>query len=88
MLVGSNSTLCGHTVQETHLVGDSAFSAEVFVAVAILAFCYCMAALLIYLGYMDSYRNPQGSSWSQTVRLNLYWTLILWIRMLCYKVAG
>ncbi|XP_063052076.1 synaptophysin-like protein 1 [Engraulis encrasicolus] len=65
-LVGANSTLCGRAVQETHLVGDSAFSAEVFVGVAIMAFCYSMATLLIYLGYMDSYRDTQGpSSWSQ-----------------------
>ncbi|KAL2093904.1 hypothetical protein ACEWY4_011216 [Coilia grayii] len=66
MLVSANSTLCGRLVQETHLVGDSAFSAEVFVAVAIMAFCYSMATLLVYLGYMDSYRDPQGSSWPQT----------------------
>ncbi|XP_031420818.1 synaptophysin-like protein 1 [Clupea harengus] len=79
MLVGSNSTLCGRTVQETHLVGDSAFSAEVFVAVAILAFCYCMAALLIYLGYMDSYRNPQGSSWSQTDFILTIVFVALWL---------
>lgn len=70
LLVGPNSTLCGRAVQETHLVGDSAFSAESFVAVAILAFCYSMAALLIYLGYMDSYRDPQGSSWPQIVSCN------------------
>ncbi|XP_066525049.1 synaptophysin-like protein 1 [Hoplias malabaricus] len=56
-LVESNRTLCNHSVSETHLVGDSSSSAEFFVAVAVLAFLYCTAALLIYLGYMHVYRD-------------------------------
>ncbi|KAL7828286.1 hypothetical protein AOLI_G00314380 [Acnodon oligacanthus] len=56
-LVAENFTLCNHTVSETHLVGDSSSSAEFFVAVAVLAFLYCMAALLVYVGYMHVYRD-------------------------------
>ncbi|KAL7882383.1 hypothetical protein SRHO_G00000410 [Serrasalmus rhombeus] len=56
-LVAENVTLCNHTVSETHLVGDSSSSAEFFVAVAVLAFLYCMAALLVYVGYMHVYRD-------------------------------
>ncbi|XP_030643162.1 synaptophysin-like protein 1 [Chanos chanos] len=57
LLVEGNTTICNHTVAETHLVGDSSSSAEFFVAVATLAFLYCMAALLVYVGYMHVYRD-------------------------------
>ncbi|KAJ8269129.1 hypothetical protein COCON_G00117360 [Conger conger] len=56
-LVSENTTLCNRTVAETHLVGDSASSVQFFVAIGVLAFLYCMAALLIYLGYMHVYRD-------------------------------
>ncbi|KAL6459538.1 hypothetical protein MHYP_G00312970 [Metynnis hypsauchen] len=56
-LVAENVTLCNHTVSETHLVGDSSSAAEFFVAAAVLAFLYCMAALLVYVGYMHVYRD-------------------------------
>ena len=42
---------------ETHLMGDSASSVEFFVGVAVLAFLYCMLALLVYLGYMHVYKD-------------------------------
>ncbi|XP_028810671.1 synaptophysin-like protein 1 [Denticeps clupeoides] len=57
LLVEANATICNHSVSETHLVGDAASSAEFFVAVAVLAFLYCMAALLVYVGYMHVYRD-------------------------------
>lgn len=57
LLVENNSTLCNRTVPEAHLVGDSSSSVEFFVAVAVLAFLYCMVALLVYLGYMHVYRD-------------------------------
>lgn len=56
-LVESNTTLCNRSVAMTHLVGDSASSAEFFVGVAIVCFLYAMVALLIYLGYMHVYKN-------------------------------
>ncbi|XP_060759824.1 synaptophysin-like protein 1 [Neoarius graeffei] len=57
LLVEGNVTLCNHTVSETHLMGDSSSSVEFFVAVAVLAFLYCMIALLVYVGYMHVYRD-------------------------------
>lgn len=57
LLVEDNGTVCNHTVSETHLMGDSSSSVEFFVAVAVLAFLYCMVALLVYVGYMHVYRD-------------------------------
>ncbi|XP_051885934.1 synaptophysin-like protein 1 [Pristis pectinata] len=47
---------CNSTVA-THLVGDFSSSAEFFVAIAVLAFLYCMAALVVYVGYLHVYRE-------------------------------
>ncbi|KPP63659.1 synaptophysin-like protein 1-like [Scleropages formosus] len=57
LLVESNTTLCNRTVPETHLVGNASSSAEFFVTIAVLAFLYCMVALLVYVGYMHIYRD-------------------------------
>lgn len=57
LLVEDNATLCNSTVSETHLMGDSSSSVEFFVAVAVLAFLYCMVTLLVYVGYMHVYRD-------------------------------
>lgn len=56
-LVRENTSLCNRTVTPTHLVGDSASSAEFFVGVGIVCFLYSMAALLVYLGYMHVYKD-------------------------------
>ncbi|XP_071759284.1 synaptophysin-like protein 1 [Centroberyx gerrardi] len=56
-LVEGNATFCNHSVSTTHLVGDSASSAEFFVGVAIVCFLYSMVALLVYLGYMHVYKD-------------------------------
>ncbi|KAM4615371.1 synaptophysin-like protein 1 [Polymixia lowei] len=55
--VEGNSTFCNYTFTTTHLVGDSASSAEFFVGVAIVCFLYSMVALLVYLGYMHVYKD-------------------------------
>ncbi|XP_023694084.1 synaptophysin-like protein 1 isoform X1 [Paramormyrops kingsleyae] len=57
LLVETNGTLCNHTVPQTHLVQDVSSSAEFFVAVGVLAFLYCLLALLAYVGYMHIYRD-------------------------------
>lgn len=56
-LVEGNTSLCNHSVTTTHLMGDSASSAEFFVGIAIFCFLYCMVALLVYLGYMHVYKD-------------------------------
>ncbi|TNM91287.1 synaptophysin-like protein 1 [Takifugu rubripes] len=56
-LVAGNATICNQSVAATHLVGDSASSAEFFVGVAIVCFLYSMLALLAYLGYMHVYKD-------------------------------
>ncbi|XP_066489627.1 synaptophysin-like protein 1 [Tiliqua scincoides] len=48
---------CNGTWTEFHLVGNFASSAQFFVTFAVVVFLYCMAALVMYLGYMHLYRN-------------------------------
>lgn len=55
--MAGNATICNQSVATTHLVGDSASSAEFFVGVAIVCFLYSMLALLAYLGYMHVYKD-------------------------------
>lgn len=56
-LVAGNATICDRSVAATHLVGDSASSAEFFVGVATVCFLYSLLALLVYLGYMHVYKD-------------------------------
>lgn len=56
-LVEGNATICNRSVTTTHMVGDSASSAEFFVGIAIICFLYSMVALLVYLGYMHVYKD-------------------------------
>ncbi|MGH0150378.1 UNVERIFIED_CONTAM: hypothetical protein FKN15_020500 [Acipenser sinensis] len=57
VLVPSRMEVCNRTLQETHLVGDSSSSAEFFVSVAVFAFLYCIAALVLYVGYLHVYNE-------------------------------
>uniref|UniRef100_A0A8C5TZ26 Synaptophysin like 1 n=1 Tax=Malurus cyaneus samueli TaxID=2593467 RepID=A0A8C5TZ26_9PASS len=45
---------CGGTWNDAHLVGNFSSSAQLFVALAALVFLYCIAALVVYIGYNHS----------------------------------
>ncbi|XP_042324890.1 synaptophysin-like protein 1 isoform X2 [Sceloporus undulatus] len=50
-------TRCNGTWTDFHLVGNFSTSAQFFVAWGVVIFLYCMAALLLYLGYMHIYQS-------------------------------
>ncbi|XP_042190949.1 synaptophysin-like protein 1 isoform X3 [Callorhinchus milii] len=54
ILVQQNT--CNQTMN-TYLTGDMSSSAEFFVTVAVFAFLYCLAALVLYVGYLHVYRD-------------------------------
>ncbi|XP_034983940.2 synaptophysin-like protein 1 [Zootoca vivipara] len=50
-------TRCNGTWGETHLVGNFTTTAQFYVTFGVLIFFYCMAALVLYLGYMHLYQS-------------------------------
>lgn len=50
-------TRCNGSWTDFHLVGNFSSAAQFFVVFAVLIFLYCMATLILYLGYMHIYRS-------------------------------
>ncbi|KAM8820539.1 synaptophysin-like protein 1 [Eudromia elegans] len=68
---------CNGTWTDFYLVGNYASSAQFFVTLGVLAFLYCIAALVIYIGYMHVYqRNSKFPLTDLTVTVI---TAFLWL---------
>ncbi|XP_042748768.1 synaptophysin-like protein 1 isoform X1 [Lagopus leucura] len=52
-----DSSRCGGTWTDIYLVGNFSSSAQFFVTLAALAFLYCIAALVVYIGYKHVYQH-------------------------------
>ncbi|XP_053912156.1 synaptophysin-like protein 1 isoform X2 [Cuculus canorus] len=48
---------CGGTWTDVYLVGNFSSSAQFFVTLAVLVFLYCIAALVVYIGYKHVYQQ-------------------------------
>ncbi|NWS35628.1 SYPL1 protein, partial [Polioptila caerulea] len=50
---------CGGTWTDVYLTGDFSSSAQFFVTLAALVFLYCIAALVVYIGYNHVYQQEK-----------------------------
>ncbi|XP_012576247.1 PREDICTED: synaptophysin-like protein 1 isoform X2 [Condylura cristata] len=55
----SQSNVCNTDWSSQVLVGDYSSSAQFYVTFAVFVFLYCMAALLLYVGYTNLYRDSR-----------------------------
>lgn len=56
---------CSGTWTDAYLVGNFSSSAQFFVTLAVLVFLYCIAALVVYIGFKNEYQ--QNSKFPLTV---------------------
>ncbi|NXN44308.1 SYPL1 protein, partial [Rhinoptilus africanus] len=68
---------CGGTWTDIYLVGNFSSSAQFFVTLAVLAFLYCIAALVVYIGYKHVYQ--QSSKFPLTDLAITVITAFLWL---------
>ncbi|XP_065597003.1 synaptophysin-like protein 1 [Cyrtonyx montezumae] len=52
-----DSSRCGGTWPDIYLVGNFSSSAQFFVMLSVVAFLYCVAALVVYIGYKHAYQH-------------------------------
>ncbi|XP_052494512.1 synaptophysin-like protein 1 isoform X2 [Budorcas taxicolor] len=52
-------TVCGVDWKKYVLIGDYSSSAQFYVTFAVFVFLYCIAALLLYVGYTNLYRDSR-----------------------------
>ncbi|XP_076184692.1 synaptophysin-like protein 1 isoform X1 [Aptenodytes patagonicus] len=68
---------CGGTWTDVYLVGNFSSSAQFFVTLAVLVFLYCIAALVVYVGYKHVYQ--QNSKFPLTDLAITVITAFLWL---------
>ncbi|XP_026638375.1 synaptophysin-like protein 1 isoform X2 [Microtus ochrogaster] len=55
----SSGNVCNVTWENYVLIGDYSSSAQFYVTFAVFVFLYCMAALVLYVGYTSLYRESR-----------------------------
>lgn len=55
----SGGNVCNVTWEDHVLIGDYSSSAQFYVTFAVFVFLYCMAALVLYVGYTSLYRESR-----------------------------
>ncbi|NXK30355.1 SYPL1 protein, partial [Piprites chloris] len=68
---------CAGTWTDAHLVGDFSSSAQFFVTLGVLVFLYCIAALVVYIGYNHVYQ--QNNKFPLTDLAISVLTALLWL---------